>query len=193
MTLDFEITELHRRVANMIQLGRVCETDYSGAIPRVRVAIGQLKTAWLPVLVQRAGEDISSWLLDEDEQVLILSPSGDISQGVVLGAINQQHSPAVNQTADTHQVNYGDGAVISYDRTQHQLTVTLPPGGRIKLTTPSNITITGDVFINGNIQASGDVSDKYRSMQADRVIYNQHIHSGVEIGAGLTATPKPSQ
>ena len=32
---EFEITELQRRVANMVRLGRVAAVDYVGSIPKV--------------------------------------------------------------------------------------------------------------------------------------------------------------
>lgn len=45
MTTGFEITELNRRLANMIRLGTVKEANYKENIPHVKVAIGDLETA----------------------------------------------------------------------------------------------------------------------------------------------------
>ena len=42
---EFEITELNRRVANMVRLGRVAAIDYAESVPKVRVRIEPLTTA----------------------------------------------------------------------------------------------------------------------------------------------------
>lgn len=193
MMLEFEVTELHRRLANLIQLGCIVETDYFSAIPRVRVEIGKLLTAWLPILTQRAGLDRSWWPMDIGEQVMILAPSGDLAQGIVLGSINQQAFPAIAQTSDVHRIQYSDGAVIEYNHTSHYLKAILPSSAKTKLISDGGIEITGDLTIKGNLVVNGDISDQHHSMQADRNIYNAHTHAGVQPGAGITATPQPTQ
>jgi phage baseplate assembly protein V len=193
MSLEFEVTELHRRLANLVMLGKVIEADYSAAIPRLKVKLGELQTAWLPMLTQRAGNDVSWWPLEVDEQVVVLSPSGDPAQGVVLGAINQQSKPATASKASVHKTTYADGAVIEYDREVHQLKAVLPDGGKVQLVSEAGIAITGDVSVTGNITASGEISDHTRSMQEGRVIYNQHVHAGVVEGSSSTATPSQNQ
>ncbi len=78
--VEFEITELHRRLANLVMLGKVVEADYGHVIPKLKVNIGELQTARLPMLTQRAGNDVSWWPLEVGEQVVVLSPSGDLTQ-----------------------------------------------------------------------------------------------------------------
>jgi phage baseplate assembly protein V len=112
----FEITELHRRLANVVFLGKIVEADYSQTIPKLKIKIGNLQTAWLLMLTQRAGNDVSWWPLEVGEQVLVLSPSGELNQGVVLGAINQKAFAAPGNSADVHRHVYSDGAVIEYNR-----------------------------------------------------------------------------
>jgi len=181
---EFEITELQRRVANAIRLARVVATDYQGAIPRVRVVIGPLTTAWLPLLTLRAGPDQAWWPVEVDEQVIVLSPNGELPQGIVLGALNQQRFPAVGQSVDVHRMTYADGAVIEYNRQTHHLQATLPSGATTTLISDGGVSIVGDVSVTGNITASGDITDHTRSMQADRAIYNRHTHPGVSRGRG---------
>jgi phage baseplate assembly protein V len=189
----FEITELHRRLANVVLLGKIVEADYSQTIPKLKIKIGNLQTAWLPMLTQRAGNDVSWWPLEVGEQVLVLSPSGELNQGVVLGAINQKAFAAPGNSADVHRQMYSDGAVIEYDRKTHHLSAVLPSGATTRLVSEGGISITGDVTVTGNIKASGDITDQTRSMHRDREIFNFHNHSGVATGLGNTAIPNQSQ
>lgn len=193
MTLTFEVTELHRRLANLIRLGRVIAADYAGDIPRLRIRIGELETAWLPVMTSRAGGDNCWWPVEIGEQVLVLSPSGDLAQGVVLGSLHQQAYPAPGHAVHVHRVVYGDGAVIEYDRKAHALKAVLPAGATTQLVSPGGVHIVGDVEVEGHIRASGDITDHTRSMQADRDIYNGHSHPGVVSGPSSTGTPDQTQ
>lgn len=191
--LEFEVTELHRRLANVIRLGRVMECNYQEVIPRVRVRIGEIETAWLPVLSARAGGDRSWWPLSVNEQVVVLSLSGDLAQGIVLGALSQRAFPAAGNEGHVHRVVYGDGAVIEYDKETHALKAQLPAGGTAELHADGGIKVVGDLNVSGNIVASGDVSDRVRSMQADRDIYNPHTHAGVMSGPASTSPPSAQQ
>ena len=193
MVVEFEITELHRRLANLIMLGKVIEADYGQVIPKLKVNIGELQTAWLPMMTQRAGNDVSWWPLEVGEQVVVLSPSGDLTQGVVLGAINQKSVPAIGDHNSVHRMIYADGAVIEYDRETHLLKAVLPDSATTELVSDGGVTIIGDVTVTGNIKATGEVIDHTRSMQADRDIYNAHTHSGIKSGPGSTAIPNQSQ
>lgn len=123
MESTFEIAELNRRLGNLLKIGRIEETDYSGVIPLCRVRVGDLLTGWLPMLALRAGPDNCWWVLEVDEQVVVLSPSGDPAQGIVLGAINQQRFPAQGDHPDVHRVVYADGAVVEYNRRTHEMTL----------------------------------------------------------------------
>jgi phage baseplate assembly protein V len=190
---DFELTELHRRLANMIRFGCVVATDYGGAVPRVKVATGELETAWLPLITPRAGKDSSTWLLDIDEQVVVLSPSGELAQGVVLGSMHQQRFPSLADSVDQHCTQYRDGAIINYNNKIHHLDVSLPSGATINILAEGGLTISGDVTIHGNLQASGHIADHTRSMQDDRTIFNQHTHAGVKTGEGSTLPPDATQ
>ena len=193
MESAFEITELHRRVSNLLKIGRIEAVDYADAIPRCRVRIADLLTGWLPMLALRAGPDNCWWPLEINEQVMVLSPSGDPAQGVVLGAIHQQPFPAPADRPDVHRVVYADGAVIEYDRQAHHLAATLPSGATTTLTSDGGVAIIGDVTVTGQIKATGEISDHTRSMQADRTIFNTHTHSGVTPGPSSTASPNEKQ
>lgn len=187
----FELTELHRRLANLVSLGRIAQADYAGAIPLCKVQIGELTTGWLPMLSLRAGPDSSWWPLEVGEQVVVFAPSGDLAQGVVQGAIHQGQFPANGDRPDVHRLSYDDGAVIEYNRKTHTLKAVLPGGATTELISDGGVVIVGDVTVNGNINATGDVSDSVRSMGEDRAIYNAHTHHGDS--GGSTGSPVQRQ
>ncbi len=193
MNTEFLLTELNRRLANMVKVGRIQSVDLTQDLPKVRVQVGELMSAWLPFLTQRAGDDTHWWPIALEEQVVVLSPSGDLSQGIVIGALFQHRFPPSSMSENVVRTEYSDGAVVEYDKERHHLQVVLPSGGRLEVVADGGVSIVGDVTVEGNITASGDVTDATRSMQADREIYNGHNHPGVTTGGGSTAPTTNSQ
>jgi phage baseplate assembly protein gpV len=83
MNDSFAFSDLFRRVANLIRIGKICEID--GA--RVKVQIGNVKTNWLPI-VSTAG-DTNVWIpIAVGEQVAIISPFGEMSQSFVIRSLH---------------------------------------------------------------------------------------------------------
>ncbi len=179
--MSFESTELDRRISNLIRLGTIDQADYATA--KVRVKAGDILTGWIPWVNQRAGGDVSWHAPEVGEQVLILAPSGELNQGVVLtGLFQAAHAQPVN-TPDKQHTVYKDGAVIEYDRALHHLKAVLPAGATVELIATGGIAFTGDLTVTGNIKASGDITDHTRSMQGDRGIYNGHTHDDPQGGS----------
>lgn len=187
----FDIAELERRLANTVMVGRIADINIPKA--RVRVRAGDILTGWLPWLTQRAGPDRSWWALGIDEQVLVLSPSGDITQGVVLPALYQDKFPPPGTALDVHRLIYADGASLEYNRLTHNLVVNLPDGGTTRLIIPSHLTINAPggitiaaaagVAITGTVEVQGDVI-------ANGISLTQHTHGGVDTGGGNTSPPQ---
>jgi len=178
--MSFEQAELDRRLANLIRLGRIAQADYAGA--KVRVNIGDILTGWLPWLTGRASSDKSWHAPEVGEQVLVLSPSGEFNQGVVLAGVFQTAYPAPVDSVDKHHVTYADGAVIEYDRAAHHLKAVLPAGGTLELVADGGITIDGDITLTGTLTASVDVV-------ANGISLHDHVHGGVQAGASNTGVP----
>ena len=111
--------ELLRLISNLIRTGTVAEVDHATA--RVRVTIGELLTAWLPWLEQRAGTTRTWSPPTVGEQVAVLSPGGDLAAAIVLTGIYRQAHPAPSQSADVWHTVMPDGAVIEYDHAAHRL------------------------------------------------------------------------
>ena len=172
--MSFEFSDLERRVAMLIRYGTVAEADYAAA--RVRVAMGAAVTDWLPWITLRAGNDRTWWAPEVGEQVLLLSPSGDTGQGVVLGSIYQSAHPGPGASPDIDRRAYADGAVIEYDREAHRLHALIPgdavlevsrdatvlAGGSIVATATAKVEITapqivlnGEIFLNGPLVQGG--------------------------------------
>lgn len=179
--MSFDVTELDRRLANLIRLGSIAEADYINA--KVRVNIGGILTGWLPWLTGRAGGDRDWHAPEVGEQVLILSPSGELNQGVVLAAIFQAAYPQPVNNKDKHHTVYSDGAVVEYDRAAHHLKAILPAGATVELVADGGISITGDITLTGTLTASVDVI-------ANGISLHNHKHGGVQVGGSLTDVPQ---
>lgn len=194
-----ELSDLKRRFENTVRIGVIAETDYAEA--RVRVAIGSLHTTWLPWLTSRAGRDRTWHAPEVGEQVVVISPSGDLAQGVVLAAIFYNEYPANAAQPTVHRTIYADGAVIEYDRAAGKLSASglrsaaITASGDILLKAAA-ITLDGPVTTTATLQSAGDISDlnsAHGSLDSLRQAYNAHTHicSGPGGVSGLTGTPIP--
>jgi phage baseplate assembly protein gpV len=83
MNETFAFSDLCRRVANLIRIGKIAETD--GA--QVKVQIGKVKTNWLPI-VSTAG-DTNVWIpITVGESVTVISPYGEMAQSFVIRSLH---------------------------------------------------------------------------------------------------------
>ena len=182
--LAYAVSQLQKRLANMIKRGRIHSIDYKAVPPRVRVRYGpESVTGWLPYVSGRASglsrTDFEPLAIDE--QVLVLSESGDLQLGVVVASLHDnQNAPPAN--ADhLHVTRYDDGTEVSYDRTAHKLTVSIGEDGTAEfngktLFINADIKHKGHQHSTGNITSDADIKDKTRTMAEDREIYNAHVH-----------------
>jgi phage baseplate assembly protein gpV len=83
MNETFAFSDLCRRVANLVRIGKIAEAD--GA--QVKVQIGKVKTNWLPI-VSTAG-DTGVWIpITVGEQVAVISPYGEMAQSFVIRSLH---------------------------------------------------------------------------------------------------------
>lgn len=175
------ITDLLRRLENLIRLGTIAVVDHQAA--RCTVKSGGLSIPNLPWLALRAG-DSSDWDPPTvGEQCILFSPSGEPAQGIALVGLYSQQRPAPSNSATVRRRKYPDGAVIDYDHATHTMSATLPAGGKAKLTTPGGVTILGNVDITGTVTVSEDV------LAAGISLVN-HVHGGVQSGPSTTGAPQ---
>ncbi|MCP4101045.1 MAG: phage baseplate assembly protein V [Lentisphaerae bacterium] len=177
----YETTELQRNIANIIRVGTIAEADYVKT--KVRVQMGELLTNWLDFISFRAAL-VTVWCPPEvGEQVLIISPGGDLAQGVVIPALYQHTFPASAATPAITKMTFADGAKLEYDSASHQLQAILPGGGKTTLISDGGITITGDITVTGKIVSTGD-------QVAGGISQINHVHGGVKAGGSTTAKPQ---
>lgn len=130
---NFAILELQRKMANIVRIGVVKEVDYEKA--KVRVKIGEFLTGWLPWITSKAGKDRDWSPPDIDEQVMVFSPLGELSLGVILGGIYQEKYAAPENKKEINSVKFQDGTKFTYDKGKHHLEIevadkiTLKAGG----------------------------------------------------------------
>ena len=174
---QYQISEIYRMLNNLIQLGTVEKLVGDRVVCRTWK---NLVTKPLPLATRRAGDDRDSWLPSPGEQVVIFAPGGITENAVVGPSLWTTAKPAPSTDPNVPTTVYSDGATISYDKKSHALSAILPAGATVTLVSDGGISFKGDFAVDGNItstkniHANGDVSDKKRTMQGDRDIYNIH-------------------
>lgn len=209
--MSYQETEADRRLANIIRLGVVQALDEGAGT--VTVSFGDdIVSEPLPWMTSRAGAGARSWWAPEPgEQVVVVSPSGDISNGVVLpGSVYQDAYGAPAADKNIHRTEYADGSVVQYDRGAHQLlvdvsgssgnvmivcqTATVQASGSVTLDTPQtnctgNLSVAGVMNVDGAGSGGGATSVIRGTVQvidgdvqADSISLKGHGH--IEQGDG---------
>lgn len=108
-------------------------------IPRVLVQIGGASKGsyirnWMPWTTTRAGFDGEWWAPELGEQVLVIAPSGNLTQGIIVGSLYRgrltfddnikTREPIPGETdKHIHKRIYKDGSSVTYDRNSHSLSM----------------------------------------------------------------------
>ncbi|MDK2594635.1 phage baseplate assembly protein V [Pseudoalteromonas obscura] len=148
---ELAASDMQHRFAKLISIGTVEEVDYE--LARVKVRIGEWLTAKLPWLTHQAAQDMTWQAPEVGEQVLVIAPSGDMAQGIILGSLyaNAHEQPhfkmnhvvdATSVTGDelvkglsavgadsrehVQRTHYQDGAIVQYDREKHAYDIFVP-------------------------------------------------------------------
>ncbi len=161
MSMAARLADVERRLANVTRPGTVVEADYANA--RLRVKIGANTTAWLPWMTTRAGGDRSWHAPEVGEQVLVLSPSGDMAQGYILPSVFQNKHGAPADAETMHRTEYEDGAIIEYDRENHRLKAIIP--GEVVVEAEGAVLVTSEKSIEATAQED-IIADSQQSITA---------------------------
>ncbi|PIK79931.1 phage baseplate assembly protein V [Pseudomonas sp. 382] len=186
------LAELNRLLENLIRFGTVAEVQH--VPPRVKVQTGGMLTTWLPWLAWRAGENREWDPPTVNEQVLLLSPSGQLANGVAVTGLFSDLIPANGDRAGLHRRTYADGAVVEYDSVAHHLVATLPDGGTTELISTGGIHIKGDITHEGNYVQTGNQTvtglvTVTQDVIAAGISLVTHTHGGVQVGGSKTGVP----
>jgi len=110
--------ELDRRLNNLLMVGTVLAVDH--AARKLRVEIGEIRTAWLNWPAEM-GRNYRRWRpLRAGQQLLLASPSGDPAQAVIAGMLYTAALPPPSDNPDLDLVEFEDGARIQYDSAAHE-------------------------------------------------------------------------
>lgn len=150
------ITDLLRRLENLIRLGTIAAVDHQAA--RCTIRTGGLSVPNLAWLALRAG-DSSDWDPPTvGEQCILFSPSGEPAQGIALVGLYSQERPAPSNSATVRRRTYPDGAVIDYDHDSHTLSATLPDGGKARIVATGGLYVVGPIIHEGDYTQTGNQS-----------------------------------
>lgn len=171
------LAECFRLINNIIRIGTIAEVDVTRA--RVRVQAGDNLTGWRPWLSARAGTTLDWDPPTVDEQVILVSPAGDLAQSVVLTGLFAGNAPAASE--DLWRRVFPDGTQMSYDHAKKELVADFV--GKV------NVNINGDATVNIGGNATTAVGGICK-VNAQKIHHNDG--TGVVTGAHkclVTGTP----
>ena len=151
--------DINRRLENLIRFGTIKTVNPSKPIPLVTVELDDIVTPEIRFFNARSGND-STWdPPSENEEVMVISPCGEIGPTSVVfyGLYNNEH-PAPSDDLNKKIRVFADGCISAYDIAAHHLSAILPSGGKAILTADGGITVNGDTTINGNLQINGSTA-----------------------------------
>lgn len=136
--------DIIRLISNLIRIGEVIELQATPLAARVK--IGDNETDWITIAHRRAGTANDFDPPSIGEQVILFSPSGDLSQAILFGSLYSDNNDQPAQSLNEFHRQFSDGTFVNYNSDSHHL----------------NLTVKGDltVSINGNvsIEVNGDAA-----------------------------------
>jgi phage baseplate assembly protein gpV len=139
--------QVNRLLNNMVLVGTIVAVDYASDLLTINLIPEDKKSntkefnitaIWLR---RRAGWDKEWWAPEIDEQVVLVSPDGDLNRAVVIGSLPYKNSKggvknnkkidfqtpqkfrSFGQKSDTrtmHHLSYADGTTLFYDKKNHR-------------------------------------------------------------------------
>lgn len=204
--------ELSRMIANMIKQGVIAEVNPSEGLARVRH--GEILTDWLDYFVPAAGGVSVHRPPSVGENCIVLSPSGEPANGLVLCGIKSSAHPRPSDSGDETVVSFPDGARAEYDHAAGRLklsgvkTVEVQAAESLTIDCPEN-TVTGTLTVQGSFTyqsgmsgsngkggattIEGDLTHKGSltntgTISSNGVLLDTHVHTGDS--GGMTGEPK---
>jgi len=182
--------ETTRRVENIARLGTVLAVRHASPA-RCRVKLGDNTTDWIPWFTCRAGGKQGSmwWAPVVGEQCMVLSPGGDLAQGVALLGLYSDKKPQGASEAGMFRMDWSSDDYMQHNTEGSQLkincfgSITLNVQGNTVEVTPQFIRLAangGELIVDERgVTATPDVT----SMGVSLV---KHVHGGVRTGTAFT-------
>lgn len=191
---SYDVSELNRQVANLVRIGSVAELDEANA--RVKLSVSGLTTDWLPWSAARAGKT-RTWSPPQiGEQVIMVSPFGDMGQAVVVGSLFSDAAMAPAASKDRETTIYPDGSTVDYNSATNTLTVTVSATGNVvvnckvaTINAETSVTLNSpQTKITGKLTVQG-ATDVQAITSRGKDISSTHTHGGVLPGGASTEVP----
>ncbi len=162
--MAMRITELARRVRNIIRYADVTEVDPAKGLVKVVDKGGgegkDLHSPWRPwaeVGAPRSAGNGTTWRPPtKGQRVMWISPSGNPGEGIIMAAAFSNECAAPSQSGDEHVETIGNAKTTMKDGS-HKLEV----GGAIVEVTPGKIKLKcGEIEIEGHVTVKGNMDQQ---------------------------------
>lgn len=130
---------------------------------------------------------------------IVVFPGGNRSHGIVIALEDRRFRPTDTEEGESVVYN-AVGDTIKLDKDGNiNITATkdvnitafgkvdIISAGDIDLNPTGDVNIAGNLEVDGDINATGEVADNDGDMAEQRTAYNAHKHGGVTTGGGVTA------
>ncbi|WP_433689880.1 phage baseplate assembly protein V [Kosakonia cowanii] len=111
--MNAQLSKIMRLITNLIRTGTVTNVDRENWLCRVKV--GELETNWINWLTLHAGGALTWWCPLPDEQVVVLSMSGNLETAFALPAIYFNQFAPPSDSVDGCVKEYPDGGWFEYE------------------------------------------------------------------------------
>lgn len=176
----FEHVEHGRRIANLICPGVIEAVDHAGQRLKVRA---KTVTGWLPWPTEM-GRNYRRWRpLRAGQHVILGSPSGDLSQAVIIGMLYtaSRDAPAVDPNIDV--IAFDNGASVRHDAASGAMTIVCK--GDLTLEVSGTLTQKASAH-----RIEGPVTHTGGDIRSDGISAQRHTHTGVTAGSARTGVPQ---
>lgn len=169
--------------AGQLRCGLVQSVDATSYCVKVTLQPEGVLSGWLPVASLWTG---NGWglvaLPSPGQQVIVLAQEGRAEHGIILGSLYSLQATPPNAAVGELWLAHASGSCLK-----------LHNDGSIEgKATVWNL--SGTIELEGDLVVSGDITDHggtHGSLQQLRQVYDEHIHPGVQTGAGDTGLPIP--
>ncbi|MCE3221690.1 phage baseplate assembly protein V [Vibrio diabolicus] len=151
-----DITELNRRLNNMIRVGKV--SAWRDDHQRIKVKFGDNETPWVKWFSECAGDVAEYRLPSIGEQAVLLNVGGgdNSTTSIALIGIPSDQFPLPTDNPDEILRVYPDGTRVCYDKKKHKLDVRVAGDANIQVDKDANVNVGGKTSVTSGGNATVD-------------------------------------